>query len=150
MGTRCVTLLLIEVSNNALVLSQKIKSKLYIKDQFIKSVDTFLIIIIVELKIIIQVTRFIYVPHFKNKNKLKKKEVLTLVFSQYVLCRNICIVLASFVENQWEYLTWEMNSNIKNLMYTSDIRLNREFTTAKLYRLCCMFTPRGGKPTIHC
>lgn len=30
------------------------------------------------------------------------------------------------------------------------IRLNREFTTAKLYRLCCMFTPRGGKPTIHC
>lgn len=73
MGTRCVTLLLIEVSNNALVLSQKIKSKLYIKDQFIKSVDTFLIIIIVELKIIIQVTRFIYVPHFKNKNKFKKK-----------------------------------------------------------------------------
>lgn len=87
--------------------------------------DTFLIIIIVELKIIIQVTRFIYVPHFKNKFK---KKVLTLVFSLYVLCRNICIVLASFVGNQWEYLTWEMNSNIKNLMYTSDIRLNREFT----------------------
>lgn len=78
MGTRCVTLLLIEVSNNALVLSQKIKSKLYIKDQFIKSVDTFLIIIIVELKIIIQVTRFIYVLHFKNKNKLKKKKFLHL------------------------------------------------------------------------
>lgn len=78
MGTRCVTLLLIEVSNNALVLSQKIKSKLYIKDQFIKSVDTFLIIIIVELKIIIQVTRFIYVPHFKNKNKFKKKKFLHL------------------------------------------------------------------------
>lgn len=72
MGTRCVTLLLIEVSNNALVLSQKIKSKLYIKDQFIKSVDTFLIIIIVELKIIIQVTRFIYVPHLKKK---KKKQI---------------------------------------------------------------------------
>lgn len=87
--------------------------------------DTFLIIIIVELKIIIQVTRFVYVPHFKNKFL---KEVLTLVFSLYVLCRNICIVLASFVGNQWEYLTWEMNSNIKNLMYTSDIRLNREFT----------------------
>lgn len=87
--------------------------------------DTFLIIIIVELKIIIQVTRFVYVPHFKNKFK---KKVLTLVFSLYVLCRNICSVLASFVGNQWEYLTWEMNSNIKNLMYTSDIRLNREFT----------------------
>lgn len=66
------------MSNNALVLSQKIKSKLYIKDQFIKSVDTFLIIIIVELKIIIQVTRFIYVPHFKNKNKFKKKKFLHL------------------------------------------------------------------------
>lgn len=90
--------------------------------------DTFLIIIIVELKIIIQVTRFIYVPRFKNKNKLKKKKILTLVFSLYVLCRNICIVLASFVGNQWEYLTWELHSNIKNLMYTSDIRLNREFT----------------------
>lgn len=86
MGTRCVTLLLIEVSNNALVLSQKIKSKLYIKDQFIKSVDTFLIIIIVELKIIIQVTRFIYVPHFKNKNKFKKKR------SSYTCIQSVCFM----------------------------------------------------------
>lgn len=63
---------MIEVGNNALqswFKSKKIKSKLYIRDQFIKSVDTFLIIIIADLKIIIQVTCFIYVPHFKNKNK---------------------------------------------------------------------------------
>lgn len=85
MGTRCVTLLLIEVSNNALVLSQKIKSKLYIKDQFIKSVDTFLIIIIVELKIIIQVTRFIYVPHFKKKKFLHLYSVSMFYAGTYVL-----------------------------------------------------------------